>query len=249
MGRWAGKAALVAGFVLVLAVVGLLPSATTRAEPSPAYRQFVPLIASDSSTSSQPGTPGSSATQAADDSLQPPHPPIVKPCCRAYSEALGIGVYAADGTRLAGGAEKSAQDFYYYEPELQTLAGSLVRSDRWSFDDIAAFLNAKGLLADGATVTALQMQAAVAKAIGDAAATPGTPASFEREFVHELGLKHSPPDDLANIGVATSAMTLDAAQRAVILDDFLVSLPRASAQVAGSSALPPTPGECCGSAR
>jgi hypothetical protein len=238
MDRWTAKAALIVVFGMVVSAVALLPSVQGQAEQGPAqYRQFVPLVAGDSATGPTPGSQGSPAAGLASELTAANSDAARVATLEKLSKALGIGVYAADGTPIVTGAEQSSQDFYYYEPEIVTMAASLGRGERWSFDDIAAFLNGPGLLANGATVTAVQVQAGVAKAISEAEANASATASFEPVFVHQLGLKHTPADDLADISTATSARVLDAAQRAVILDDFLISLKPASTQVAASSAL------------
>ena len=116
------------------------------------------------------------------------------------------------------------------------MSGALGRGQRWSVDDLATFLNAPGLLANNAQVTAAQLQTAIATAIQQGAETPTAANSFESELVHQLGLQHTPPDDLATAG-DTSAPVLDAVQRAIILADLLINLPRVSNQVAASSTL------------
>ena len=225
MDRWTAKAALIVVFGVVVSALVLLPSARSEADTGPAqYRKFVPLVAGDSATGSTPGSQGSPASDLASELTSANGDAARVATLEKLSKALGIGVYAADGTPIVTGAEQSSQDFYYYEPEIVTMAASLGRGERWSFDDVAAFLNGDGLLANGATVTALQVRAGVAKAISEAEANAGATASFEPVFVHQLGLKHTPADDLADTSMPTSAPVLDAAQRAVILDDFLIGL-------------------------
>lgn len=222
-----------------IAICGaVIPASSGSANgPEVKYRQVTPMVASDSATGSPGGSSGSNAHDLVMALINADSETDAEASLNTIFGTLGIGVYQANGTQVVGGAEKSSEDFYYYDAEIQTMASSFARGERWSFDDIAAFLNIKGLLADNATVAATEVRAAVVGAINAAAANPSGAGLFEMELVRELGLQHSPSDDLSLASGDTSAMTLDAIQRAVILDDFLITLPRVIQQVAASNLL------------
>ena len=238
MTRWFGQFVALAGLGVVAAAIAVIPVSPGSANgPTMKYRQVAPMVAGDSVAGPATNPGDSSASDAVTRLTDAGTAQARESAINDIFGTLGIGVYSSNGTQVVGGAEKSAQDFYYYQQETQIMAASFDRGERWSFDDIAAFLNIDGLLADNATVTAAQVRTAVSRAIDAAANNPTAPGSFEPELVRQLGLKHSPPDDLAVASSDTSAMNLDAVQRAVILDDFLITMPRVSEQVAATSNL------------
>src|SRR6185437_15994170 len=228
------SAAAVVMVGLLAAFVGLLPSAPGRADQGNTYRQALPMVASDSASAavpsdSQPAALARELSAATTDDAR-------TAALDRIFDALAIGVYRPDGTPVVSGAETSADDFYFYTQETAMMSGALGRGQRWSVDDLAAFLNTPGLLANGQTVAAAQLQTAISDVIQQASQSPTAANLFEAELVHQLGLQHTPPDDLA-VASDPSAPVLDAVQRAIILSDLLINLPRVSNHVAASSAL------------
>lgn len=234
MGSGAGRFGLTLALGVVAAVIAILPSTAGVAEPSLSYRQTVPLIAADSAPGSSPAAPNSGAGKLATDlNAAPTNQARVDVLHRVFN-ALHIGVYRGNGTVIVSGAETSAQDFYFYEPEVEMMAFSLARADRWSYDDLARYLNGVKVL--NVEVTSEQLQAAVTATIREAQVHSSEAAWLSPLLVQQLGLNHSPVDDLSSPS-ATSVGRLDALQRTLILDDLLIGLPRADGLVAARSNL------------
>lgn len=225
------RAALIVALGIIASLVAVLPSKSSVAEPAGQYHQFVPMVVADSAA--PPVTADSQAAQLAEDLAAATTDDARSAVLYKVFDTLHIGVYNGDGTPIVSGAETSGQDFYLYTLETDVMAASLGRADRWSFDDLAAFLNKPGALGGGDTVTGQQLQTALANVIHDSQQTPNDAMSFLPLLVRELGLQHSPADDVT--AGDTSAATLDALQRQLLLTDLLMSLPHGDAQVTSTS--------------
>ncbi len=111
-------------------------------------------------------------------------------------DALHIGVYSGDGTPIVSGAETSSDDFYFYEPEVQMLAASLERGDRWSVDDIVAVLNGPHVLSQD--ITSEQLERAIANRSGMPLRIrpPGVAGAG---LVQALAVQHGSPNELTGM--------------------------------------------------
>ncbi len=231
MGLRSFRVALMTAVAVMIGLVAILPSAPGAAEPAGQYRQFAPMLVADSAAS--PVTANAQAAQLAADLVTATTDDARSAVLYKVFDTLHIGVYAGDGTPIVSGAETSAQDFYFYELETDIMAASLGRADRWSFEDLAAFLNKPGVLSGGVTVTGEQLQTVLTNVIHDSEQSPDDAMSFLPLLVRELGLQHSPADDVT--ASDTSAATLDALQRQLLLSDLLMTLPHGDAQIMATS--------------
>ncbi|MEO9256170.1 MAG: hypothetical protein ABI305_11545, partial [Tepidiformaceae bacterium] len=234
MRAWTGRIALMMVFGVVVALVAILPAASGIAEPARPFHQTVPFVAADSATGSTSGSPNSAAGKLVGDLTTAASDEARTTVINSVFDALHIGVYGADGTTIVSGAEKSSQDYYFYDAETATMAASFGRADRWSFDDLATLFNQTKVL--NMPITAVQLQMAVSNTIQQAQGHTAEAAWLSPLLVQELGLKHLPADDLT-ASFATSAPVLDALQRTLIVSDLLIALPHANTQVAASSNL------------
>jgi len=107
----------------------------------------------------------------------------------AVMRALHIGVFSASGKRLVRGAQRSAHDFYLYEPELDAMANALAQHRTWSLDDLAAFFTKAGFVRrGGAPWDAGSIRAQLARiAVSAAKEKPALPGLL----LHDLGLSKS----------------------------------------------------------
>lgn len=63
---------------------------------------------------------------------------------RLLLSEVGIGLYAADGTPIAPGSERSADDFIVYDFQIPAL-GAMHRGRPWTFDDLATLFSQLGI--------------------------------------------------------------------------------------------------------
>ena len=80
----------------------------------------------------------------------------------AVMRALRIGVYTSAGKIVAGGAERSLADLYFYDFELRALAAGLAQGTTSESGDLAAQLAHAGLTVRGKAVTAPELESAIA---------------------------------------------------------------------------------------
>ena len=155
---------------IVVFTATFLAATGSRADSARPHKVVAPLLAADSST----GASDSQASRLVTDLSAATTPDGRVSALNHIFDALHIGVYSGDGTPIVSGAETSSDDFYFYEPEVQMLAASLERGDRWSVDDIVAVLNGPHVLSQD--ITSEQLERAIANTIRDAAAHPSDPA-------------------------------------------------------------------------
>ncbi len=163
----------------------------------------------------------------------------------AVMQALDIGVYTGAGQAVVRGAEQGADDLYLYDFEVKGIAAALGRAERWSVSDLARELSAMGLHPDGRALAPAKLSDLLHAAVTTSLGQPEAAGSFVSLLVRELGLRHTPPVDLAS-GGGTQALAeprFDALQNALIILDITVAILRDARATPGSADLPTTTSE------
>ncbi|HUG15307.1 MAG TPA: hypothetical protein VMM78_09835 [Thermomicrobiales bacterium] len=114
----------------------------------------------------------------------------------AVMDTLHVGIYAQDGTKVLGGAERGAADFYLYDFELRMMAEALERGQTWGVADLAMQLAALGYVPEGHMLDPALVHQAIVNGVAAAKATPGEFTSLSPLLLRQLGLRQSPPHDL-----------------------------------------------------
>ena len=148
----------------------------------------------------------------------------------AMAGALGFGVYSSEGTALVRGAEVGPGDFYFYDFELRLISGNLGRGDRWKLGELGVALAEMGVLAADAPLSAADLRTVLTAGVQSALASPSEPVSAIPLLVRELGLRGTPPFDMA-ANPPVEAWQLNALQHWLILADFSLGAVREQAPV------------------
>jgi len=151
-------------------------------------------------------------------------------------DALGIGVYAASGEQILGGAERGVGDFYLYDQELWMMAASIGRGDTWSIHDVALLLTNIPILESGGSVDAELLRQVLVDGTKEAMAAPADQLSLVPLLVRQLGLNQAHPYDLST-DVALDAVRFDPLSYFLVISDFTVPIVAEHGPVQSSSTL------------
>jgi hypothetical protein len=138
-------------------------------------------------------------------------------------QALGIGVYTLQTRAMVRGAERTPHDFYLYDFEARNLAYALGARQRFGLVPVARALASSGLGTGrrAGIVDPFKLLAAVRTAARNATSHSSRPASLAMLIDRELGLMHSPSQDIASASLP-HALLLDPLQTALIVADIAI---------------------------
>ena len=147
-------------------------------------------------------------------------------------DRMHVGVYAHDGKRILGGAERAPTDFFIYDFQWKMLAKAFFRRNSMSFDQHARML--------GVTVFSLKDAGAVPGALGkalerrydEAKARPDDPMNFVALLIDGLARRQPVPYSLEEPHrYDESSIRVDPIMSALIMIDFLTRPPQPSSRV------------------
>jgi hypothetical protein len=138
----------------------------------------------------------------------------------AVMKALHIGVYANDGSQVLPGQVFGEHDFYLYQFEVQALADALGRKQPSPLSSLVPTLAPLGVTLRGNAIDAAALHSVLHDGISAARQDTSNPMSLEPLLVEDLGLNHSPPDDVLESQTADQ-LRIDPLQEFLILADML----------------------------
>jgi hypothetical protein len=136
-------------------------------------------------------------------------------------DALHVGVYAPDGAKILGGAERGAADFYLYDFELRMMAESLERGQTWGVADLALQLAGLGFVPEGRVLDPGIVYQAILKGVKAAQAAPDDFASLSPLLLRQMGVSQAPSFDLF-AGPTMESMRIDALSYFLLLAEMTV---------------------------
>jgi hypothetical protein len=137
----------------------------------------------------------------------------------AIFAAVGIGVYAPDGTAIVVGAERSPDDFFAYDFEVDALAVAVRDGDASSVADLAEDLAASGFIDGDRAFTADEIASAIQRGASNALADPGEPTGYAIQVVRALELYGPTAIDIA-APTAGDPLRLDALSAFLVAADI-----------------------------
>jgi hypothetical protein len=191
------------GLLVILATTALVAGCGTSVpttQPARSVGVGTPEVASA-------GPPGTSAL--------PPAGPVLEPRAAAAAvlgaadddarraailgilRGVNLGVYTPDGHQVLAGGERSMDDVWIYDFEVDGLAASVRDGDEIQLDDIAAGLAEFATANGGGALTAADVAAHVRAAARSVAADPGQPRAYALAVAIELSRQGRSGTDLA----------------------------------------------------
>lgn len=137
----------------------------------------------------------------------------------AIFAAVGIGVYTPDGTAIVIGAERSPDDFFAYDFEVDGLAAAVRDGDVSSVADMADDLAASGFTDGGTAFTGEEVASAIQRGASNALTDPGEPTGYGIQVVRALTLRGPAAIDIA-IPTAVELLRLDALSAFLLAADI-----------------------------
>lgn len=212
-GMSAGRGWSVALLVLVIAACSSQPSkspgqassgpgATSPAGPVVTVGPFA-----------DPGSAAAAVLGATDDASR-------RAAILAVLGAVGIGVYAADGTPVVLGAERSESDFWMNDFELDGLVAGMAAGDRVPLAEFAEGLAGLGVATVDGPVTEATLGAAVRAGTAAAVGDPGNRVSLALLIARALGLGAAKPVDLA--AASQDSIELDPLSNLLVAADIML---------------------------
>jgi hypothetical protein len=150
----------------------------------------------------------------------------------AIFAGVGIGVYTPNGAPMVVGAERSPDDFFAYDFQIDRLAAAVRDGDRTSLADVVEDLAGAGFTEDGSAFSAERIAASVRAAIATVGGDSDAPTGYGIQVVHALTLNRPDGIDLS-VAIDASTVRLDALAAFLLADD--ITLPSLDAAPAPTS--------------
>ena len=134
--------------------------------------------------------------------------------------AVGIGIYASDGSPIIQGAERSENDFWVYDFELDGMLDGLADGDRIPLAELAGGLAGAGVTSSEGPVTEAALGHVLRAGVSAALADPGNRSSLALLVVRALAQREATPVDLGT--PSEDPITLDPLANFLVAADVLL---------------------------
>jgi hypothetical protein len=147
-------------------------------------------------------------------------------------DRMHVGVYAHDGRRILGGAERGPKDFFLYDFQWRMIAKAFYSRNSMSFDQHARMLGAAVLNLKDTSAVPETLGKALEQRYDEAKAKPDEPMNFVALLIDGLARRQPIPYTLEEpYRLEEAGIRVDPAMSALIMIDFFTRPPAPSSRV------------------